>query len=273
MKIFLSWSGPRSHAVAKILKIWIKCVIQATRPWLSSSDLDRGSIWFNEISNKLQDTNIGIVCLTRENKDRPWILFEAGALAKGLTASRVCTFLIDLQTTEIKDPLAQFNHTMPTKEGLLGLIHTINNSLGNEALEDSILQRSFETYWPQFEEEFKRVLGSTLSTAQPESIPDSEILSEILNSTRQTASQLRRLEQEIQRRPPPSSLDGKPNVKFSTSSRGPSLSSIESSPTSVDNKFLKGIALWLDQNSSLSTDPSPPSSPPPSPAPDPDESE
>jgi len=67
MKIFISWSGPRSRAVAELLNDWTKCVLQATRPWLSTRDIDRGALWFSEIHDQLKDTSVGIVCLTQEN--------------------------------------------------------------------------------------------------------------------------------------------------------------------------------------------------------------
>jgi len=59
---------------------------------LCSWNRQQATLWFSQISDNLSDTSIGIVCLTQENKDRPWILFEAGTLAKGLSNSRVCTF-------------------------------------------------------------------------------------------------------------------------------------------------------------------------------------
>lgn len=92
MKVFLSWSGERSKAVAELLNDWLCCVIQAARPWVSTRDLDRGSLWFGEINEQLKDTSIGIICLTQENRVRPWILFEAGALAKGLSTSQYALY-------------------------------------------------------------------------------------------------------------------------------------------------------------------------------------
>ena len=88
MKVFISWSGERSKQVAEVLNDWIQCVIQAVDPWMSSKDIDRGALWFSEITDQLANTSIGIICLTKENKTKPWILFEAGALAKGLSSSR-----------------------------------------------------------------------------------------------------------------------------------------------------------------------------------------
>ena len=89
MRVFLSWSGERSRRVAELLDDWLQCVIQAADPWMSSKDIDRGALWFSEITDQLANTAIGVVCLTKENKNKPWILFESGALAKGISSNRV----------------------------------------------------------------------------------------------------------------------------------------------------------------------------------------
>ena len=95
--------GERSKQVGLLLDEWIKCVIQAINPWISVHDIERGSLWFSEITNQLADTSIGIICLTKENKNKPWIpVFEAGALAKGLTSNRVCTLLVDLNGSDLE---------------------------------------------------------------------------------------------------------------------------------------------------------------------------
>jgi hypothetical protein len=200
MKVFLSWSGNRSREVANFLSDWLCCVIQATRPWVSTRDLDRGSLWFGEINDQLKDTSVGIVCLTNENKDRPWILFEAGALAKGLSTARVCTFLIDVETKDIEDPLAQFNHTFPARESVLGLVKTLNSTLGISALDTRTLEQVFETYWPQFETKFKEIISSTQASASPSKArPKEDVLGEILETSRMLNSRLRRLEHEVER--------------------------------------------------------------------------
>ena len=194
MKVFLSWSGVRSKAVAELLREWIRCVLQATRPWVSTRDLDRGSVWFGEINDQLKDTTVGVICLTQENKTRPWILFEAGALTKGLSTSRICTFLVDLQPKDIEDPLAQFNHTFPRRDSMKGLIETLNNNLGQSALDQRILTIVFDTYWPQFESEFSKILKDTEAASEAKPREDSDILGEILTNTRQLTSRVSRLE-------------------------------------------------------------------------------
>ena len=194
MKVFLSWSGERSKAVAELLNEWLCCVIQAARPWVSTRDLDRGSLWFSEINDQLKDTSVGIICLTQENRVRPWILFEAGALAKGLSTARLCTLLIDLEPKDVEDPLAQFNHTSPTEESMFNLVRTLNTALGVNGLDPRVLEQVFETYWPQFDKKFKDIVKNIkdISSAKPRAKDD--LLGEILENTRLLNNRIRRLE-------------------------------------------------------------------------------
>ena len=162
MKVFISWSGERSQAVAELLSDWLKLVLQAAKPWISSQDIDRGALWFSAISDTLNNTEMGIICLTKDNKNAPWILFEAGALSKGLTSSRVCTFLIDLEPTDVSNPLAQFNATKPIKDDVYKLVRTLNSYL-SESLDTETLGQVFNTYWPQFESRLLNILKTKKS--------------------------------------------------------------------------------------------------------------
>lgn len=194
MKIFISWSGSRSRAVAEVVSDWIKCVLQASQPWISTRHIERGSLWFSEINEKLRDVSVGIVCLTQENKNKPWILFETGALAKGLSGNRVCTFLVDLEPSDLVDPLAQFNHTLPNRDSVWELVKTLNNCLGDAALEERVLEKIFEVYWPSFMQSFNQALDEN----QPNEvvIPRSgdDILAEILENTRALGRRVGQLE-------------------------------------------------------------------------------
>jgi hypothetical protein len=160
MKVFISWSGEKSKQVAILFERWIRCVLQAVTPLASFNDIEHGSIWFNELSEQLLAVNTGIVFVTRKNSDSRWILFETGALLRGLSKSRVCIFLIDLSPTEIHPPLSKFNCTLPYKESVFGLVKTLNNGLP-EPLRDDILETSFNTYWPKFETDFTEILNVT----------------------------------------------------------------------------------------------------------------
>lgn len=178
-----------------MLRDWIKCALQASDPWISSKDLDKGSLWFSAISDQLKDTKVGIVCLTKENKEKPWILFESGALAKGISSNKVCTFLIGLTPADLKDPLAQFNHTLPDEESMKQLLSTINNELGEQGLEEKILDQVFSTYWPQFKKQFDEIIAKM--PVNEEAAPtrsNDDILTEILYTTRTLDKRIRSLE-------------------------------------------------------------------------------
>ncbi|MBW2741606.1 MAG: toll/interleukin-1 receptor domain-containing protein [Deltaproteobacteria bacterium] len=89
MKIFISWSGELSHKIATILKEWLQDVIQSVDAYVSSKDIDKGSRWVTNIAGELENTDFGIVCLTSDNLEAPWILFESGALSKSIERSAI----------------------------------------------------------------------------------------------------------------------------------------------------------------------------------------
>src|SRR6266545_7849251 len=79
MKVFISWSGRRSHEVAEALGPWLKKVIQSVDYFLSS-EMERGVKWLEVLSTSLDTHSFGIICVTPGNANAPWINFEAGAL-------------------------------------------------------------------------------------------------------------------------------------------------------------------------------------------------
>jgi len=196
MKVFISWSAERSKLVAEILNWWIRSVIQAVRPWMST-EIDRGALWFPKINDELAQTEVGVVCLTKENLDKRWILFEAGALAKGLSSNRVCPLLIDLQSNDLQSPLSQFNHTLPTEIGMWSLINTINSALKESALPHELLHRAYTTYWPLFKTAFDEAISKTKEGPQPEARNESDMLLELLSGMRALNSRILDIETAI----------------------------------------------------------------------------
>jgi hypothetical protein len=139
MTVFISWSGSLSKAVADLLDSWLSDVIQGVKTWLSSEDIEKGSIWSEELNEALT-TTVGIICVTQENKDARWLLFEAGALSKGLSKARVCPLLIDLQSKDLQPPLSRFNLTLPERDEMWKLIKTINVADPGNALDEKRLE-------------------------------------------------------------------------------------------------------------------------------------
>jgi hypothetical protein len=87
-------------------------------PLMSESDIDKGSRGLEEISKALDGIQVGITCLTPENLNAPWLLFEGGALSKRIgEKSRLCTYLLGgLKHGDIPQPLGMFQHTIANKE-------------------------------------------------------------------------------------------------------------------------------------------------------------
>ena len=183
MKSFLSWSGRKSHEVAMAFSDWLPCVIQAVEPWVSSEDIDRGSIWLNEIFEQLKDTNFGLVFVTKENQNKPWLLFESGALSKGLTENRVCTVLIDLQVRDIdsSSPIKHLNHTTLEKSEVLKLLKTINKHLDQGKVQEGRLETSFDALWPSLETKISAILGIETEDQEP-ARDDKDVLNDILEN-------------------------------------------------------------------------------------------
>jgi tetratricopeptide (TPR) repeat protein len=115
---------------------------------MSDRDLEAGQRWNEEISSKLKDTHFGIICLTRENLGAPWLLFEAGALAKAVDSARVVPVLLGVRRSDLTFPLAQFQAAEADESGLRSLAAAVNNALGADRLQAPTLDSIFAGLWP-----------------------------------------------------------------------------------------------------------------------------
>ena len=158
MNLFISWSGERSRKFAIELKDWLCNVIHYLQPWMSEIDILKGKRWGHEIGKKLSDYKIGILCVTPENQESPWLHFEAGAISKTIDDSKVCPILLGLQSSDLKNsPLAQFQSTTFTRDDMFKLVKSLNEELGTSKLDPSRLNTSFEKYWPDLEASVKKI--------------------------------------------------------------------------------------------------------------------
>src|SRR6516225_8094658 len=139
MGVFLCWSGEnsRSHQIAKILDKRIPEILQTADTFLSSLDIAPGAEWMDALKQALNNNSFGILCVTPENKELPWLHFEAGALWRGGEKDRrVCPLLYDIRPAEISGPLSQLQGKELNHDGFfevmkavnqLGASHPINN--------------------------------------------------------------------------------------------------------------------------------------------------
>lgn len=157
MKIFISWSGATSHKIGLILRDWLPSVLQATEPYLSSEDIDKGARWSTDISRELSDSDYGILCVTRDNLRAPWLNFEAGALSKSFDKARVSPFLFGIDRADVTGPLLQFQSTVTERDDVFRLVHSINAACEDSALESARLDRILYVWWPTLHEQLKTV--------------------------------------------------------------------------------------------------------------------
>lgn len=148
LRVFLSWSGDRSKALATALANWLPRVLPPAEPWISTA-IPKGSRWSDVVGQRLAHDHVGIICITPENTQSPWLTFEAGALSKSLEAARVCPVLLGLAATEVEGPLSQFQATVFERDDMKRLVVTLNDHLGDAGVAD--LDARFDQHWPDLE--------------------------------------------------------------------------------------------------------------------------
>lgn len=157
MEVFLSWSGERSRYLAKSFNEWLPSVLQYVNPFMSEQDIGLGTRWSTDIEDNLRSNNFGIVFVTPENIDAPWINFEAGALSKNLQ-SRLVPIIYDSDVTLLSSgPLKQFQSVKKfDKDSIHDLIKNINSVADDDyKLSQERLESSFEKWWPDLDKTLK----------------------------------------------------------------------------------------------------------------------
>lgn len=188
MKVFISWSGDLSQELAEVFRNWLPAVLQAVRPYFTPSDVEKGSRWSGEIAKELEESSIGIICVTRENIDSPWVNFEAGALSRKFDESHVCPILFGVDTTDLQGPLVQFQTTPFSKSEIKKLVKTINDSSGENKLSDSVLDNVFDKWWPDLEKDVQEIIENHESVEGKTIRDDRDILEEMLTLIRSLSS-------------------------------------------------------------------------------------
>lgn len=165
--VLLSWSRPRSRAVATKLHEWLPLVLPGAKPWMSSKDISKGKEWFPELQAQLGSLRVCILCVTKENAKSPWLYYEAGAIAAKLDENvRILPYLIDLSADDLAGtPLSQWQCTISDKDDTFELIKSVNSLLGS-AHHPEVLRGHYDSKWTTFEEVLTRL------KATPDTSPD-----------------------------------------------------------------------------------------------------
>ena len=120
--------------------------------------LDKGARWMADISEELESSSFGILCLTKDNIHAPWLIFEAGALSKSVEGSRVAPFLFGVELSEMTDsPLIEFQATRFDKDDVKKLLDSLNTAGDTPLLREDLLNDAFDTWWPKLEDKLDEI--------------------------------------------------------------------------------------------------------------------
>jgi hypothetical protein len=150
VRVFVGWSGDRSKAMAEKLRDWLSLVIQTSAPWVSTVDIASGAAWNQELIRALRAASYGILCVTEENYQSPWLNYECGVLA-GALENNVCPLLLGVEVNALNaTPLSRQQAQLAlNKDHMLKLVKDINRSLEtNVRVAEESVKAAFEKNWP-----------------------------------------------------------------------------------------------------------------------------
>lgn len=147
MNVFISWSGERSGLLARALADLLPDAILDLKTWMSEHDIQAGSRWAHELDQQLESSNFGVLCLTPENMNSAWLLFEAGSLAKSISEGKVVPYRLNLDATNVPLPLAQFQGVDANEHGTRKLLQSLN-AARKQPVDAGRLERVFQRWWP-----------------------------------------------------------------------------------------------------------------------------
>jgi hypothetical protein len=164
-KIFLCWSKTRSKTIAKAWAALLPQIVEGIRP-IVSTEFEKGKPWAAELRRDLDDARSGIVFLTPENVDAPWIHFEAGALATavGLRGGDVFTYVYGFNPGRLTGPLSAYQSTLATRDDTQRLVRDLCAALERQPPDE----KAYAAWWPKLEKELDNVRGVSVSEIVPE---------------------------------------------------------------------------------------------------------
>lgn len=144
--------------------------------FISSESIGAGNRWSRAIDSALEETDFGLIVVTSQNKEAPWIHYEAGALAKNVSTSKVIPILCDVQNSDIaKGPLINFQTVQLDKSGFLQVVSSLHEMLKLTSVSQEQLDRLFQHWWPELERPLSEIEKPKLGKQPKKSESDSQL--------------------------------------------------------------------------------------------------
>lgn len=163
-KIFLCWSKFRSRSIATAWAKLLPEIINGVEPILST-EFQKGKEWSRLLRRDLDEARTGIVFLTPENVNAPWIHFEAGALARALGNhdGDVFTYIYGFDPGKLAGPLSAYHSTVATKVDTQRLVHDLCAALKRKPPDET----AYSAWWVKLE----KALDNIPAPGIPEIVP------------------------------------------------------------------------------------------------------
>lgn len=179
MKVFISWSGEESKHIAEILRNHLTDFFNnSIEFWVSAEDISLGAVTFDVIRNALIESDMAILCLTAMNYNKPWILFESGAIfgknyfeiTKNKTGKTTdnTSIIIPVLFDDVKienlssSPLSKMQMCYFKENDIKRALKAINERSmivnNQKALSDNAFNRFFESIWKQLYDDISAYL-------------------------------------------------------------------------------------------------------------------
>ena len=117
MKVFISFSGEKSKRTADALVELLPTVLPSISVFRADTDIAIGERWQQSLERILDDLDLAIICVSHDNVEKPWLLYESGQLWR--QGIRVVPYLLDIEPAELRGPLAQFSGSYRRQRGHL----------------------------------------------------------------------------------------------------------------------------------------------------------
>ncbi|PZO47703.1 MAG: hypothetical protein DCF16_17395 [Alphaproteobacteria bacterium] len=175
--IFISWSGEKSKKVANRLADFLEDVL-GVKAYTSDKEMKPAQNWRDELERRLSEAKFCIMCLSIENIDAPWMMWESGAIWQARKHAeadssdrneRVCPFLIDFPPGELPSlagPLGGVNVVRYGEDEVRKLVFQLHHILNPAAAADGVTRR-FQVGWPGCKQDIDGILKEYAASLQP----------------------------------------------------------------------------------------------------------
>ena len=189
MNLFIGWSGETSGKIAPILGKWLfrtfdKHISVVSPP----SSIEKGSDWGESLNKMMNGADCGLLCVTEDNVNSPWLAYEAGILSRN--AQLVVPLLFDVYSLSFDSPFLAFQPIPFDFDGMQKLTRKLNDLLGEDALPAEELEERFPARYPTLE----GLVQDTLEESEPQTRENWE-----RNELDEISSQLAALTKRVER--------------------------------------------------------------------------